>query len=143
MQGKKEKRSRAKRPAEKEEQQRDLCGRLADTLREWFHTPGVVPNKTDNPDCWRHHAVQFHNLLADHSISLGDEPLEDERDPADPIPVVDPTTFRLCAAAIEAGLKKDHGPTHPQVGKFTPKFLQSVARHLMQAATALEGRTGP
>jgi len=51
--------------------------------------------------------------------------------------MTDPTTLRICAAAIEAGLKKNYGPTHPQAGKFTPEFLTSVSGHLGSAASDL------
>ena len=77
----------------------DLCGRLADALREWFFTPGVVPNKEDNPECWRQHAVQFANSLADHSISLGDEP---------PYLSRDENRIRAALARIREG-KRDKG----------------------------------
>lgn len=54
--------------------------------------------------------------------------------PAQPIPL----TLRLCAAAIDAGLKKNYGPTHPQAGKFTPEFLASCWKHLTEAADRIE-----
>jgi hypothetical protein len=53
------------------------------------------------------------------------------------MPDIDPTKLRLCAAAIDAGLKKETGPTHQQAGKFTPEFLASCGRHLSEAATEL------
>jgi hypothetical protein len=100
----------------------DLCGRLADTLREWFFTPGVVPNKEDNPECWRQHAVQFANLLADHSISLGDEPLYLSRDE---------NRIRAALARIREG-KRDKGgerASQPPVARAKPDKPRQLVVH--------------
>lgn len=52
--------------------------------------------------------------------------------------LVDSMLLRLSAAALDTGLKKGYGPTHPQAGAFTPEFLQRCAALLTLAANQLD-----